>query len=115
MPTFSGTITTTGKYEAIRLEKALFRLHPEFRKKAKVRAQIIAPGQALVSVVEGGVAPGDEADPVVTTFLAFLEKDMIANPKRLKKLSKLTIARAARLTRGVRVNDDERIPEDITF
>ena len=54
MSTFTGSITTTGKSEAIRLDKALFRLHPEFRQKAKVRAQVIAPGHALISVVEEG-------------------------------------------------------------
>ncbi len=62
--------------EAIRLEKALFRLHPEFRQKAKVRAQVIAPGHALISVVDEATAPEQEEDPVVTAFLAFLEKDM---------------------------------------
>jgi len=52
--TFTGSITTTGKSEAIRLDKALFRLHPEFRQKAKVRVQVIAPGHALISVLEEG-------------------------------------------------------------
>src|SRR5260221_7656115 len=114
MPTFSGSITTTGKSEAIRLEKALFRLHPEFRQKAKVRAQVIAPGHALVSVIEEGIALPDEEDPVVTAFLAFLEKDMITNPNRLKRLSTQTLARATRLTKGVKVTDDERLLDEIT-
>ena len=35
MPSFSGSITTTGKSEAIRLDKALFRLHPEFPAKGQ--------------------------------------------------------------------------------
>ncbi len=50
MPTFTGSITTTGKSEAIRLDKAFFQLHPEFRQKAKVRAQVISPGHALITV-----------------------------------------------------------------
>ena len=115
MDTFSGSITTTGKSEAIRLEKALFRLHPEFRQKAKVRVQVIAPGHALVSVVEEGLARQDKEDPVITAFLAFLENDMAINPKRLKRLSKQTIARATRLTKGVQVTDGERLPGEITF
>ena len=41
MPSFSGSITTTGKSEAIRLDKALFKAHPEFRQRAKVRAHVI--------------------------------------------------------------------------
>lgn len=115
MPTFHGSITTTGKSEAIRLDKALFRLHPEFRQKAKVRAQIVAPGHALISVVEEGTEEVPEEDPVVTAFLALLEKDMKAHPERIAGLSKRSIDRAARLSRRVIVTDDERLPEDVTF
>jgi len=115
MPTFSGSITTTGKSEAIRLDKALFRLHPEFRQKAKVRAQVIAPGHALISVMEEGAPEVQEEDPVITAFLAFLEKDMKAHPERMAALSKRSIARATRLTRRVKVTDDERLPDDISF
>ncbi len=115
MDTFSGSITTTGKSEAIRLEKALFRLHPEFRQKAKVRAQVIAPGHALVSVIQEGTPQPEEEDPVVVSFLAFLEKDMKAHPRRIKALSMKTLERAVRLTKGVKVNDDDRLPDDIAF
>jgi len=115
MAMFSGSITTTGKSEAIRLDKALFRLHPEFRQKAKVRAQVIAPGQALISVVDEGEHVTDEADPVVAAFLTVLEHDMKARPERIAGLSKRAIARARRLTRGVKVAADERIPDSVTF
>ena len=115
MPTFTGSITTTGKSEAIRLDKALFRLHPEFRQKAKVRAQVIAPGHVLISIVEESSPAQEEEDPVVTAFLSFLERDMKTNPKRIAALSKQALARATRLTKGMKVNDDERLPEDIAF
>jgi antitoxin PrlF len=116
MPAFNGSITTTGKSEAIRLDKALFRLHPEFRQKAKVRAQVIAPGHALISVVEEGtVVPLEEEDPVVTAFLSFLEKDMKTRPQRIAGLSKRSIARATRLTKAVKVADDERLPDNVSF
>src|SRR5260370_18303770 len=101
MPTFTGSITTTGKSEAIRLDKALFRLHPEFRQKAKVRAQVIAPGQALISVIDEGEQVADETDPVVAAFLTVLEQDMKSRPTRVARLSKLAIPRSSRLTRGV--------------
>src|ERR1035438_305374 len=87
MPTFSGSITTTGKSEAIRLDKALFRLHPEFRQKAKVRAQVISPGHALISVIDEA-APVPEEDPVVGAFLGFLENDLKRQPGRRSRLSK---------------------------
>src|SRR5689334_18373800 len=107
MPTFSGSITTTGKSEAIRLDKALFRLHPEFRQKAKVRAQVVAPGHALISVVDEEIQDQPEDDPVITAFLAFLENDMKKHPKRIAPLSKRSIARASRLTKGVKVSDHD--------
>ena len=115
MPIFNGSITTAGRSEAIRLEKALFRLHPEFRQNAKVRARVISPGHALVSVVDEELPGMEEDDPVVTGFLAFLEADMRATPRRIKGLSKKSLARAAGLTKGVKIAPDERLPEDITF
>jgi antitoxin PrlF len=115
MATFTGTITTTGKSEAIRLDKALFRLHPEFRQRARVRAQVIAPGHALISVVEEGKPAPTEEDPVFTAFLAFLERDMKTHPERITPLSKRVIARGIRLTKGVKVTDEDRLPKGITF
>jgi antitoxin PrlF len=115
MPTFNGSITTTGKSEAIRLDKALFRLHPEFRQRAKVRAQIISPGHALIAVVDEEATPTEDEDPVVTAFLAFIEKDLKDRPGRRTRLSKTSLARAVRLTKGVKVGDHERLPEDVTL
>src|SRR5580700_9364495 len=100
MSTFTGSITTTGKSEAIRLDKALFRLHPEFRQKAKVRAQVIAPGQALISVVgEETAGEAQDDDPIVGAFLGLLEADMRSRPSRISSLSKKKLARAAALTK----------------
>jgi antitoxin PrlF len=115
MPTFKGPITTTGKSEAIRLDKALFRLHPEFRQKAKVRAQVISPGHALITVVDDEAASIDDEDPVVTAFLAFIEKDLKEHPGRRIRLSRTSLQRAVRLTKGVEVDDNETLPEDVTF
>jgi antitoxin PrlF len=115
MFTFTGSITTTGKSETIRLDKALFRLHPEFRQKAKVRAQVISPGHALISVIDDEAAPAQDEDPVVTAFLGFLEKDLKAQPGRRSRLSKASLARAVRLTKDVKVTDDETLPENVTL
>jgi antitoxin PrlF len=115
LSTFTGSITTTGKSEAIRLDKALFRLHPEFRQKAKVRAQVISPGHALISVVDDKAAPAREEDPVVTAFLGFLENDLKTKPGRPSRLSRTSLARAVRLTKKVKVSDDEAIPENVTL
>jgi antitoxin PrlF len=91
MGTYRGTITTTGK--AIRLEKAQFKSHPEFRQKSKVHAHvnvhahIIAPGTMLVSVA--GEAPAQtEADPIMAAFLSFLSADILRSPDGVKPLAR---------------------------
>jgi antitoxin PrlF len=115
MTSFNGSITTTGTSEAIRLDKALFRLHPEFRQKAKVRAHVIGPGQLLISVIEEeGVCPPED-DPVVTAFLGFLDADMFKHPERITSLSASRIGEAVTLTEGVSVSDDDSLPGDVSL
>ena len=114
MSTYTGTITTTGKSEAIRLEKALFKSHPEFAQKSKVHAHVIGPGTMLVSVAgEATAAPGP--DPVVAAFLSFLATDVSRSPGRVKQLSATRVKRARALTKGVKVRDDEALPDDVTL
>jgi len=112
MSTYNGTITTTGKSEAIRLEKALFRSHPEFRQKAKVQAHVIGPGTMLVSIA--GEAPAEaESDPVMSAFLSFLSADMSRSPERVKPLGATRIKQARELTKRTKVSDDEILPDDV--
>lgn len=112
--TFSGSITTIGKSEAICLDKALFRLHPEFRQKAKVLAQVISPGHALISVIDDEGAAVPDEDPVVGAFVGFLEKDLKTRPRR-SGLSKASLARAIRLTKHVKVSNHDKIPPSVTI
>lgn len=114
MSIYTGTITTTGKSEAIRLDKALFKSHPEFRQKAKVHAQVIGPGTMLLSLVDE-VAADNDADPVVTAFLSFLAKDISQAPERIQPLASTRLEEARELTKGVEVRDDEPIPDDVTL
>lgn len=114
MSRYSGTITTTGKSEAIRLEKALFRSHPEFSQRAKVEAHVIAPGTMLVSLA-GQADVETEADPVMAAFLGFLAKDISASPGRIEPLAATRIKKARELTRGVKVRDDDTLPDDVTL
>ncbi|MCZ4107114.1 type II toxin-antitoxin system PrlF family antitoxin [Brevundimonas diminuta] len=112
---FEGSVTSTGRSEAVRLEKAFFRAHPEFRQKARVRAQAIGEGHVLVSVVEPLVSTSDEVDPVVSAYLSFLEADMVAHPQRLSPFSSADLAAARELVRDIVVGDDDAIPDDVTF
>ena len=114
MSRYSGTITTTGKSEAIRLEKALFRSHPEFSQRAKVEAHVIAPGTMLVSLA-GQAEVETEADPVMAAFLGFLAKDISAAPGRIEPLAATRIKTARDLTRRVTVRDDDTLPDDVTL
>jgi antitoxin PrlF len=83
--------------------------------KAKVRAKVIAPGHALISVVDAQAPNTEEEDPVLMAYLAFMEKDMKAHPERIRPLSKRLVARVRRLTKGVKVDDSYRLPENVTF
>jgi antitoxin PrlF len=114
MSIYTGTITTTGKSEAIRLEKALFKSHPEFRQKSKVHAHVIGPGTMLISVA-GSVKPETEADPVMSAFLSFLSEDISQSPQRVKPLAKTRIKKARELTKGTKVSDEEALPDDVTL
>jgi len=40
---FSGAVTTTGRSEALRLEKSFFRANPEFRQRARHALGSLAP------------------------------------------------------------------------
>jgi antitoxin PrlF len=115
MARFTGSVTTTGRSEAIRLEKALFKAHPEFRQKAKVRADVIGYGTIIISVVDEDAAQGDEDDPIVEAFLSFLERDIEEHPERVGRLSETRIAEAVSLTENVAADDDEEIAGDVTL
>jgi len=112
--TYTGTITTTGRSEAIRLEKSLFRSHPEFRQKSKVQAHVIGHGTLLLSVTEDE-ANECEVDPIMTAFLSFLDREIADAPGRIQPLSSTRIAEARELTKDVEVSDDESLPDDVTL
>lgn len=118
--TFKGTITTTGRSEALRLDKALFKAHPEFRQKARIRAHVIGPGSLLVTLDADAQTDADasapfERDPVVSAYLAFLGRDLREHPERLLPFTESELARLDALTEGVVVADDETIPDDVTL
>lgn len=116
MAALKGSVTTTGRSGAIRIDKAFFQLHPEFRQRAKVAVHPVGPGHVLVSVIDDDSDGGAEADdPMVAAFLAFLERDTTAHPERIVPLSSSRIEEAVELTRGVAVDPDEEPPDDVTL
>ncbi|MDX3928781.1 MAG: type II toxin-antitoxin system PrlF family antitoxin [Shinella sp.] len=113
---FKGSITTTGRSEAIRLDKALFKAHPEFSQRAKIKAHVIGPGSLLVTLDtmdDASTSDDVERDPVVSAYLAFLEQDMKEHPDRLQPFGATDLAKITALTEKVNVSDDETIPDDV--
>lgn len=114
-PAYKGSITTTGSSEAFRFEKSLFRQNPEFRQKASIEAHVIGPGTLLVQVTDSLPEQDAQDDPMVSAFLSFIEKDVIAHPERIAPLSVSAIARGTVLTQSVTVSDDDTIPDDVSL
>lgn len=113
MTTYKGSITTTGTSEAIRLEKKLFKSHPEFEQKKKVVANVIAPGKLLISVIDDNEENKEEEDPIVEAFLAFIEQDMGASPQNIRAITSKELVEIEELIDGVEVHEDEEIPEGL--
>src|ERR1700691_5552575 len=99
---YRGKLTKTGNSLGFRFEGALFKSHPEFN--GEVRAQIIAPGRMLVMAE---TESREKADPVITSFLAFLAQDMVRSPEKIRSLSMARKRRIARLTKGIAVDLNE--------
>jgi len=54
----------------------------------------------------------DEPDPVVTSFLAFLEADMTRHPDRLRPVTAAWLHELQDLVAGVKVDLDAALPEE---
>jgi hypothetical protein len=115
MVRYSCSFTTTGNSRALRLDAALFAAHPEFAAKGGATATVIAPGQMLVTVPSLQASGADEDDPIFSAFLHVLAQDMLDRPDRLQRVDDDLVSRVSALTAGVRVDDDEVIPDDVTL
>lgn len=51
-------------------------------------------------------------DPVITSFLDFLERDLQKSPENIRYVTSNTFSEAERLTAGIEVNLDEELLED---
>lgn len=92
---YQGKVTPVDNSKGIRLDAAFFKAHPEFD--GEVQATVLGDGQVLVSASSRRAVKGNEADPVMLSFLRFLEKQMTEHPeliepadrKQLKRIGKL--------------------------
>ena len=104
---YAGKRTKTGNSYAFRFEGALFKSHPEFS--GEVRAHVIAPGRLLVTA-----DPIEESseDPVLASFLAFLNRDMINLPENIRPMSEARSRRIKALVKDVVVDETEDLGDE---
>jgi prlF antitoxin for toxin YhaV_toxin len=107
-PVYSGRKTRAGNSDALRLEQALFKSHPEFSD--RVIAQVIAPGCMLVfAEPHDETSLVDEEDPVISAFLSFMAKDM---PRHITELKPELLERMDALVGHIVVDANEDLGED---
>jgi antitoxin PrlF len=103
---FHAKATTTGNSRALQLEAALVRAHPELAT-GRFDVHVVAPGRFLI-VSTPASSSGDEAeeeDPLLSTFLAFLNGEMQRSPALLRPLTVGDVREMDSLVRDVVVDD----------
>jgi antitoxin PrlF len=80
------------------------------------KALAVGPGDSLRYRIEGHRAiiekaglEGEEADPAVGAFLAFLAGDLTQHPERLRGMPRALLRRAQALTRGISIDHNATI------
>ena len=100
---YAGKVTPVGNSKGIRLGSAFFKAHPEFA--GEVQATVLGEGQVLLSA-KGGRARrsrrADAPDPIMLSFLGFLEQQMRKHPDRIQPLDPELLDEIGDLIRGVR-------------
>jgi len=101
---YAGKVTQVGNSKGIRLDAAFFKAHPEFG--GDVQATVLAEGQVLLSAKAKRRTRGKKTetlDPVMASFLGFLERQMRAHPERIRPLDDKLLDQIGVLVRGVDV------------
>jgi antitoxin component of MazEF toxin-antitoxin module len=100
---YEGTVVQVGNSRGMRMPAGFFNAHPEFS--GKVRMTVVGDGQVLVSAAAPPKrkAKDDEGDPVMDSFLQFLDRQMTENPQDIVTADTDQLRRIAKLVKGVRV------------
>lgn len=100
---YEGTVVQVGNSRGMRLPAGFFNAHPEFS--GKVKATFVADGQVLISAqpTAQSTAAKPETDPVMDSFLSFLESQMAANPEQIVPADAVQLDRIGSLVAGVKV------------
>ena len=100
---YEGTVVQVGNSRGMRLPAGFFNAHPEFS--GKVRVTVVADGAVLVwaKTPTPRKAKDDERDPVVASFLQFLERQMSEHPQDIVAADARQLHRIGKLVEGVDV------------
>jgi hypothetical protein len=110
-----GSLATSGNSHALRIDKSFVRNNPVLAQTGlRVQFKKIATN-TFVFVVLDAPSEAQEGDPVIESYLAFLESDMRAAPSRLAPLTEPDASNLERLVRGVDVDDEAEISRDFTL
>ena len=101
---YEGTVVQVGNSRGMRLPADFFNAHPEFS--GKVQLTVVADGAVLMSAktLARRKAKDDESDPVVASFLQFLEKQMTDSPQDIVVADTQQLRRIGKLVKGVKVD-----------
>jgi antitoxin PrlF len=111
MASYRAKATTVGNSKALRLDRALFRAHPEFAT-GEFKVSVLGPGAMLVTT--GARTPREqaEADPVLEAYLAFLEQQMVRHPEHIRALTTDDVRGLDKLLADVVVDRDEDLADE---
>ena len=101
---YEGTVVQVGNSRGMRLPAGFFHAHPEFN--GKVQLTVVADGAVLLSAKSAPrrKAKDDESDPVVASFLQFLERQMTEHPEDIVAADAAQLRRIGKLVEGVDVS-----------
>ena len=100
---YEGTVVQVGNSRGMRLPAGFFHAHPEFS--GKVQVTVVADGTVLVSARPPSKRKRkeDEGDPVVASFLQFMDKQMTEHPGDIVAADADQLRRIGNLVEGVDV------------
>ena len=100
---YEGTVVQVGNSRGMRLPAGFFSAHPEFT--GKVQVTVVADGAVLVSAKPPvrRKSKEDEGDPVLASFLQFMERQMAEHPEDIVEADADQLRRIGTLVDGVDV------------
>ena len=101
---YEGTVVQVGNSRGMRLPAGFFHAHPEFS--GKVQVTVVADGAVLVSAKTPSkrTSKDDEGDPVVASFLQFMEGQLTQHPEDIVAADADQLRRIGKLVEDVDVD-----------